>query len=406
MCVKTFEKIPRANPAIHALEKRSRLISILALMTLVASALSPALGQNAQAAPDLALKASSAFATSTPTPAALSPGDLAPGLFIAQWLRGRPMPSFTPDSVSVVVFWASWCDASVAAISTLNAVQRRFAEQQVRLIAISSRDSEGESVARMKARLDSSAIPIEFSVAFDERRRTAHAWLDAAEQEYIPTAFIVDRTGKVAWIGSPLWPAGEFQEAVAATVAGELDARGLERLRDRWSNFVSRVQTLEGEAQQAQMTGQLDAAARIFDQLITLNVRNAPMYTINKFSMLLTRGREEQAYEFARAAIVGPLHNDASMLNELAWSILDEEGLEKRDFKLALAAARRAEELTQGQDPAILDTIARAYQCLGDLNQAIAFQTRAVELAPEDSERTQYAEKLVEYRKARGLENR
>ena len=154
------------------------------------------------------------------------------------------------------------------------------------------------------------------------------------------------------------------------------------------------------------MTGQLDTAARIFDQLITLNVRNAPMYTINKFSMLLTRGREEQAYEFARAAIVGPLHNDASMLNELAWSILDEEGLEKRDFKLALAAARRAEELTQGQDPAILDTIARAYQCLGDLNQAIAFQTRAVELAPEDSERTQYAEKLVEYRKARGLENR
>lgn len=406
MCVKTSRTIPGPKPATQAVKNHFRSLSIISLLTLIFSAASPALGQKTESPSLHATELLSPVAMTSPAPAVLSPGDPAPGLFIAQWLRGRPVSSFAPGSVSVIVFWASWCDASVAAIPTLNAVQKQFAEQQVRVIAVSSRDSEGESLARMKGRLESSEIPIEFSVAFDERRRTAHAWLDAAEQEYIPTAFIVDRTGKVAWIGSPLWPPGEFQEAVAATVAGELDAPRLERLRARWSNFVNRVQTLESEAQQAQAAGQLDAAARVFDQLITLNVRNAPMYAISKFTMLLTNGREEQAYEFARAAIIGPLRNDATMLNELAWSILDEEGLVKRDFKLALAAARRAEELTQGQDPAILDTIARAYQCVGDLNQAIAFQTRAVELAPEDSQRAEYADKLAEYRKARGLENR
>lgn len=370
------------------------------------AAIDTARGQDAPA-PTSSVSASSPAHSHAPTVrGGLAPGDLAPDLFISQWVRGGPITPFATGSVSAVVFWATWCDASVSAIPALNSIQREFADRGLRVAAISSRDSEGESLPRLKVLAANSMPPIEFSVAFDDHRRTAHAWLDAAEQEYIPTVFLVDRSGRIAWIGSPLWPPGEFHDAVSATLAGELDAPRRERLHAKWSNLVTRMQELESEAQRAEVSGRIDEASRLFDELIALNARAAPKYAIGKFSMLLSPGREEKAYEFARGAIAGPLRESPALLNELAWAILDDPGLEARDFKLALAAARRAEELTQGRDAAILDTAARAFQCLGDLGQAVEFQARAVEAAQSDSDRDEYAERLAEYQRARQHEKR
>ncbi len=336
----------------------------------------------------------------------LSPGDPAPGLFLSRWIQGEPMESVPPGSVTVVVFWASWCDASQSAIPTLNSAQRESAKLGTRVVAISARDAEGESPASVQALLQAGTAKPEFSVAFDERRRTTHAWLDAADQEYIPTAFIVDRSAKIAWIGSPLWPPGEFQEALAATVAGEFGPAQRKKLHERWENFVGRVRTLEADAQLARLNGRVEDASRLYDELTSLNTRNAPAYVLAKFEMLLTPPNEDKAYEFARGAITGPLRDDATALNEVAWSILDTDGLTKRDFKLALLAAQRAAELSHEQDAAILDTTARAYQCLGDLNRAIAFQARAVELAGDDPDHEDYATRLAEYRQAKAREAR
>ncbi len=386
----------------------NRVVWIRALVSLVAVAISlaSALGQDERSPARDSSLASGPGPDAATTRAPLAVGDPAPPLHVREWVRGAATTAFPPGSITVVVFWASWCDASVSAIPALNSVQREFADRGLRVMALSSRDAEGESLSRVRALTASSLPPIEFSVAFDDRRRSAHAWLDAAEQEYVPTAFITGRDGTIAWIGSPLWPPGEFQEAVAAVVADELDAPRREAHRARWSTFVTRMQTLEGDAQRAVTGGRIDEACRLFDQLIALSERTAPRYAMGKFSLLLSPGREERAYEYARTAIAGPLHESPTLLNELAWAILDDPGLEARDFKLALTAGRRAEELTQGRDAAILDTIARAYQCSGDLAQAVAFQSRAVEVAGTSSERDEYAEKLAEYKQARDRDRR
>ena len=71
------------------------------------------------------------------------------------------------------------------------------------------------------------------------------------------------------------------------------------------------------------------------------------------------------------------------MLNQLAWFIADEAGIKTRDLKLASKAAKRANELTEGKDAAILDTVARVYYEVGALASAIKWQKKAVKHAQE-----------------------
>lgn len=71
--------------------------------------------------------------------------------------------------------------------------------------------------------------------------------------------------------------------------------------------------------------------------------------------------------------------DDAEFLNYLAWTILDKEGLKNRDYDVALAIAKQAAEASKNKNPAVLDTLARAYFEKSDLDKAIEVQTLAIE---------------------------
>jgi uncharacterized protein (UPF0147 family) len=75
------------------------------------------------------------------------------------------------------------------------------------------------------------------------------------------------------------------------------------------------------------------------------------------------------------------------VLNGLAWIILDTPNVKNRDLDLALTIAKQAAELSKYGDPAILDTLARAYFENNDLDKAIEFQTKAVEKLKDNSAR-------------------
>src|SRR5439155_1802963 len=98
------------------------------------------------------------------------------------------------------------------------------------------------------------------------------------------------------------------------------------------------------------------------------------------------------------------LKDDAGALNQLAWMIVAPEApkADAKAVKLALKAAQRADELAQGKDPGIADTLARAYFDAGKPAKALETQERAVRLAkdaPPEIAR-QLKERLEEYRKA------
>ena len=102
-----------------------------------------------------------------------------------------------------------------------------------------------------------------------------------------------------------------------------------------------------------------------------------------RFNILLGRKNYDGAYKLAES--LSDAHPDNAMMqNEFAWTIATQPGLEKRDLKLAEKLAVRANEATRGQDPAILDTLARVQFMNGKKTEAIASEQKAVDLAPDE----------------------
>jgi len=69
---------------------------------------------------------------------------------------------------------------------------------------------------------------------------------------------------------------------------------------------------------------------------------------------------------------------------------------------LARAAATRANELTKGERPGILDTLARVHFLSDEFEQALEVQKKAVALARDESERKELEQHLHEYERAQG----
>ena len=89
--------------------------------------------------------------------------------------------------------------------------------------------------------------------------------------------------------------------------------------------------------------------------------------------------RELQEFQFAQ--VEDP---DASVqvLNAAAWDLLTNEHAELRDPARALPLAQRAVDGSGGVDPAILDTLAKAWFDTGDVAKAVETQQKAVSLLP------------------------
>jgi tetratricopeptide (TPR) repeat protein len=68
-----------------------------------------------------------------------------------------------------------------------------------------------------------------------------------------------------------------------------------------------------------------------------------------------------------------------------------------RDGKFAVEIALKACEFTEWKNPAYLDTIAAAYAELGDFDVAVKWQTKAIELLPNEKEKEEYRTRLKLY---------
>jgi tetratricopeptide (TPR) repeat protein len=69
-------------------------------------------------------------------------------------------------------------------------------------------------------------------------------------------------------------------------------------------------------------------------------------------------------------------------VNSYAWRLLTVLPSDLRDARAALRYAKRAEEITEGKDVDVLDTLALAHHMSGDQEAAIATAQRALDLLP------------------------
>jgi energy-coupling factor transporter ATP-binding protein EcfA2 len=78
--------------------------------------------------------------------------------------------------------------------------------------------------------------------------------------------------------------------------------------------------------------------------------------------------------------------DDASVLNDLAWLLATCPVDSVRDGKTALKLAERANEITRGQEPAVLDTLGTALAELGRFSRAVETTRKAIGMAQARNE--------------------
>ena len=120
--------------------------------------------------------------------AALKVGDNVPDL--AGFKLEGTLPDSLKGKVVVLDFWASWCGPCAESFPVMDALQKKYQDQGLVILAV--------SVEEKAAKMD--AFKKNQPVAFTVVRDADHQLVAKAEPQTMPTSFVIDRAGKVRYL--------------------------------------------------------------------------------------------------------------------------------------------------------------------------------------------------------------
>jgi thiol-disulfide isomerase/thioredoxin len=341
----------------------------------------------------------------------LAIGDKAPSIDIAHWIKGvemdrrgafEPITKFGDGNVYVLEFWATWCGPCRAGMPHLSEMQEKYADYGVTIIGVSN-ETLPKVIDFLFSENKSDGVlqndRTHYTLATDPDESVWNDFFRAAGQKGIPCAFIIGREGKVEWIGHPM----RMDEPLAAVVHEEWDRSEFKEKRQKEKQAAQASESFQKDLSAAYRAKDWDKALKILDKQIEKQPDADSLY-MQKFMVLMTYAdRENEGYELAHK-MVEARWDDPMTLNQVAWTIVDDPEVEHRDLDFAMKVAKRAVEVTESKDAAILDTLARVHYEKGDLKAALKWQRKAAKLAGDDPTGQAVRETLKKYEKEAGSE--
>jgi thiol-disulfide isomerase/thioredoxin len=327
--------------------------------------------------------ASAVFASADPT---LKLGSRAPAIKVARWIKGVPLTEFAPGKVYVVEFWATWCVPCKTSIPHLTELAKKY-EGKATFTGISAFEEQNlkdESyIAKVEKFVEDYGPRMDYNVAVDGKDGwMGTTWMKASEQPGIPTAFVIDQKGAIAWIGHPM--AG-LDEAVGQIVSGTYDINAEVAKRAKLK--------LEQEKLMAEVNAFLvpmrakdyATAVAAMDAAFKNNPGLEINYGITRFNAL-AQIDSAAAMAYAEALSHGTYKNSPSALNSLAWGIVgDQSSIKNPNYPLAIRIAEAGAALLKpGMDmdaAYLLDTLAFAYYKNAEYDRALSTQEKALAAA-------------------------
>lgn len=141
-----------------------------------------------------------ALAEDATGPVTLKIGDAAPAFSVSSWWADKKLDALQKNRVYLVDFWASWCPPCRESFPDLAKMKAKYGSEGLEVVAISI-DDDPDAAAKF---LTDQGGKFDFFVGIDKDSASWNAWGVAAGRNSIPTTFLVDAGGKIAWVGHPV----------------------------------------------------------------------------------------------------------------------------------------------------------------------------------------------------------
>ena len=357
----------------------------------------------------LAALAGVTTSASATTPS-LKVGDPAPKIVSGKFIQGDAVTKFEPGKAYIVEFWATWCPPCRASIPHLNDIHVKYKDKGLVVIGQDCAERDESSVEPFVKQMGDKMT---YRVALDDRAGSEHGkmvdtWMEAAGIQGIPTAFLVNTNGVIAWIGSPMELADK-QDIVDRVLAGTYDIKkaaadyaeelkadeDLEKVKEPLQEKMGAVAQAIRAQKWDEAAANLDAAQKIVPPgaLKQMKVN----FQVTRWRILVGK-KDYIAGDDLVANLADEQDKNAGLLNFLAHQMINDKDNPKPNLDLAEKLAERANKAADGKDSSILDTQARIMFMKGQKDAAISTESKAITLADDEDEKTAFQKNLDSYK--------
>lgn len=323
----------------------------------------------------------------TPKMAPLAVGDPAPTLGKLVFLKGEPIHELESGKLYLIEFWATWCTACKMLVPHLSQVARDYRDKvTVISVDVAEQGNEGKPYSihlpRLQRFMENGGKAMDYTVAMDDDDRTMmKTWLDRSGGGF-PSAILVDRTGRIAWMGFP----GETLPAVLdLAIENKLDSAAIKRLKERQEEVQKDSREFAGRINNLAKMEKFSEALELVDGRIALKHKQGVSHSdllLYKY-MLLTFLDPAEARKFGEA-FLAQHENLPVYLSFFAFSLVSGyptcgDKYAYQDCELALKAAQMAHAKGDSRSPLVLRDLAQGYALMKDYRNAVKYQELAIE---------------------------
>lgn len=257
-------------------------------------------------------------------------GDLVPDFAFSVFLEGDPLWALARGTIHVIEFWASWCGPCVQAMPDLTRLQAMHPEIVVIGVVAMEKDDKARAFVEKKGAAIGYRIALQ--AATPEPTRQSHGdsgmmtrdWLDASYSSGVPVTFLVDGSGRAAWIGHPR----ELEKRLDEMLAGrlDLDAAAEAYRREVAEKFIRERFNVGKAFAAASKTKDNAEFFRVFDETVALHPQVEAKVGLMKLILLLREAEagKDATLAYARRVSDRVARNDAQALLQIGVFLIDD----------------------------------------------------------------------------------
>jgi thiol-disulfide isomerase/thioredoxin len=307
--------------------------------------------------------------------AKLKVGDKAPPVKVTKWLQGKEVKEFAEGKAYVMEFWATWCGPCIVMMPHMGELQAEY-KDKVTFIGFTAKDPNN-SLEKVQAMVEKRGPKLGYTFAYADDRETYDAWMKAAGQAGIPCCFVVDKAGKIAYIGHPMYLDVILPKVVAGKW-GEADQEGIKMIEKEVNDVFAATRDPNAEV----FLDKLGAFEKAHPEL-----RNIPYFNGPRISSMLKAKKTAEAKQAAEALMAKGVKTEDHTVLTMVSSVMRSPNAnkDKELLKLSLTAAEAALKIAGDKDVFTLLTVAEAHFANDDKAKAKDFGAKAVAAAEKES---------------------